>query len=149
MRTKGQRGVVGAGSAAVGLSVVEKVYALVKWYVPVLNRLPRDHKYGLGERLINELYGMLEDLVRAQYRRSKAEVLEQVNARLQVARYQTRLLLEFELIDLRRYAYVARLMDEIGAEVGGWRKQQAARAAAEATATEGGGEGDETAGRTV
>lgn len=127
---KGRRMKGGVG-AAVGVSVVEKAYALVKWYVPVLNRLPRDHKYGLGERLINELYGMLEDLIRAQYRRSKLEALEQVNARLQVARYQTRLLLEFELIDLRRYAYAARLMDEVGAEVGGWRKQQAARAAAE------------------
>lgn len=30
------------------LPIVQKTYDLIKWYVPILNRLPRDHKFGLG-----------------------------------------------------------------------------------------------------
>lgn len=30
------------------LPIVQKTYDLVKWYVPILNRLPRDHKFLLG-----------------------------------------------------------------------------------------------------
>jgi hypothetical protein len=36
------------------------------WYVPLLNRLPRDHRFTLGERIINSLYELLEELVSAQ-----------------------------------------------------------------------------------
>jgi len=27
------------------LPIIQKTYDLIKWYVPILNRLPRDHKY--------------------------------------------------------------------------------------------------------
>ena len=27
------------------LPVIQKTYDLIKWYVPILNRLPRDHKF--------------------------------------------------------------------------------------------------------
>ncbi|MCL1472927.1 four helix bundle protein [Argonema antarcticum A004/B2] len=26
------------------LAIIQKTYDLIKWYVPILNRLPRDHK---------------------------------------------------------------------------------------------------------
>ena len=31
------------------LPIIQATYDLVKWYVAILNRLPRAHKYGLGE----------------------------------------------------------------------------------------------------
>ena len=34
------------------LPVIQKNYDLIKWYVPILNRLPRDHKFLLGGRII-------------------------------------------------------------------------------------------------
>jgi hypothetical protein len=44
------------------LPVIQKTYDLVRWYVPILNRLPRDHKFALGERLTGALYDLLETL---------------------------------------------------------------------------------------
>lgn len=58
------------------LPVIQKTYDLVKWYVPVLNRLPRDHRFTLGERIINGLYDLLEGLILARYSQNKLEILE-------------------------------------------------------------------------
>ena len=45
------------------LSIIQKTYDLVKWYIPILNRLPRSHKFTLGERMITGLYEFLEGLI--------------------------------------------------------------------------------------
>ncbi len=41
---------------ATELPIIQKTYDLIIWYVPHLNRLPRDHKFTLGNRLIEGLY---------------------------------------------------------------------------------------------
>ena len=33
------------------LPIVQKIYDFIKWYIPILNRLTRDHKFGLGDRM--------------------------------------------------------------------------------------------------
>jgi hypothetical protein len=40
------------------LPIIQKTYDLIQWYIPILNRLPRDHKFMLGDRMINELYNL-------------------------------------------------------------------------------------------
>jgi len=107
-----------------GLSIIQNTYDLVKWYVPILNRLPKNHKFMLGERMITGLYDLLEGLIVAQYAKDKLEKLEPLNSKIDILRHQTRLLLDFELIEERRYEYAGKLMNGIGSELGGWIKQQ-------------------------
>lgn len=45
------------------LPIIQQMYDLIMWYVPVLNKLPRDHKHLLGDRIITALYESLEDLL--------------------------------------------------------------------------------------
>jgi hypothetical protein len=106
------------------LPIIQKTYDLIKWYVPILNRLPRDHKFNLGDRIISELYDLLDRLIIAQYTKEKLSILEPLNPRLTIIRYQTRLLLDFSLISNQRYEYVSKLITTIGADLGGWIKQQ-------------------------
>ena len=108
------------------LPIIQKTYDLVKWYVPILNRLPRKHKFILGERIITELYNFLEGLITARYAPQKLELLKQLNGKLDILRYQTRLLFDFELISLKRYEYIQEKLQAIGVELGGWIKQQKA-----------------------
>jgi hypothetical protein len=49
------------------LPIIQKTHDLIQWYVPVLNRLPRDHKFMLGDRIITGLYDLLEGLIQACY----------------------------------------------------------------------------------
>ena len=109
---------------ATELHIIQKTYDLIKWYVPILNRLPRDHKFQLGSRMIGGLYELLEGLIVARYQRDKLLQLQGLNSKLDILRHQTRLLLDFNLLSHRRYQYVGKLMNEIGQDLGGWIKQQ-------------------------
>lgn len=106
------------------LPIIQKTYDLIKWYVPILERLPKNHKFGLGDRIVSGLYDLLEGLILARYAREKLGQLELLNAKIDILRHQTRLLFDFQLFDERRYEYVGQLINEIGNELGGWIKQQ-------------------------
>ena len=76
------------------LTIIQKTYDLIKWYVPVLNRLPRDHKFALGERITSRLYDLLEGLIQVRYAKEKLPQLQSLNTQLEILRHQTRLLEE-------------------------------------------------------
>ncbi|MBD2214691.1 diversity-generating retroelement protein Avd [Nostoc linckia FACHB-104] len=94
------------------------------WYVPIIERLPKIHKFTLGDRIINQLYDLLEGLVKAKYAKDKLPQLESLNTQLDILRYQTRMLLDFEKMSVERYEYAIKIIDEIGTELGGWIKKQ-------------------------
>ena len=73
------------------LPVIQKTYDLIKYYVPILNRLPKNHKFTLGDRIITGLYNLLEGLITAH--RGKVNLLKALNGKLSILRYQTRLLI--------------------------------------------------------
>jgi len=106
------------------LSIIQKTYDLIQWYVPIVNRLPKNHKFTLGDRIINSLYNLLENLIKAKYSEEKIEILKDLNTQLDILRYQTRLLFDFQLFSVKRYQYASQLINDIGMELGGWIKQQ-------------------------
>ena len=111
-------------SAPGELPIIQKTYDLIKWYVPILNRLPRDHKFGLGDRMVAALYELLEGLITARYARNKLDILQPLSSKLDILQYQTRLLRDFQLMEVKRYEYASRLLDELGRQLTGWLGQQ-------------------------
>jgi hypothetical protein len=95
--------------------------------VPILNRLPKEHKFTLGERMVGSLYDLLGGLILARYAPDKRTILTGLNTQLDILRYQSRLLIDFRLIDQDRYARATKLMTDIGKDLGGWTKQQKAK----------------------
>ena len=49
------------------LPIIQATMDLIQWFVPLLNRLPRDHRFALGDRLVAGLYDLLKGLVAARY----------------------------------------------------------------------------------
>jgi hypothetical protein len=109
------------------LPVIQKTYDLIRWYVPILNRLPRDYKFTLGDRIATGLYDLLDGLIQARYSSDKLFLLEPLNSRLDILRHQTRLLFDFKLIATQRYEYAGKLLNGIGTDLGGWIRQQKQR----------------------
>ena len=110
------------------LPIIQKTYDLIKWYIPILNRLPREHRFTLGERIVNNLYDLLEGLIRARYaKKDKLAQLQSLNNQIDILRYQARLLFDFQLISVQRYKYINQQLNDIGIELGGWIKQQQKR----------------------
>ena len=38
------------------LPILEATMELIRWFIPILHCLPRQHRFGLGDRLIANLY---------------------------------------------------------------------------------------------
>ncbi len=103
---------------------VQACHELLAWLIPLLDHFPRSRRFTLGERLESRLLAVLEDLVEAAYsrERDKRPALQRANRQLTVCRHLWRLALELKVINLKRYEYGAKLMEDLGRQVGGWLK---------------------------
>jgi hypothetical protein len=72
------------------LIVITKTYDLILWSCNHTSRLPRKHRFVLGERIERKLYDLLETLLKAKYTRLRQPLLEQANLILEVLRFQVR-----------------------------------------------------------
>jgi len=106
------------------LPIIQATTDLIRWFVPLLNRLPRDHRFALGDRLVGGLYDLLEGLVTARYSSVKLPRLESLAANLDLLQIQTRLLHDFHLIDEKRYEHASRLLEGVGRQLTGWIGQR-------------------------
>jgi len=105
-------------------TAVQKCHDLLLWLIPHLDNFPRNRRFTLGERLEQELLQVLAALVEAAYSRNKQAVLRQANLRLEIARHLWRLAVELTVIPVKRYEHGAKLMHELGQQIGGWLKSQ-------------------------
>ena len=122
-----------AGTARRTGPALEKAYQFVLWLVPTVGKFPRTQKFLLGDRLQTTALDMLEGLIEATYTRDAGVILRRVNLLLEKLRVLGRLAKDLQYLDLRRYEFAARAVDEIGRLVGGWMKAgRAAAAPAEA-----------------
>ena len=106
---------------------VTRTYDLILWAVPQVNKYARDQRFGLGDRTVTHLYDLLELLLEASYARDKDALLLRANLKVDKLRYCFRLAKDLRALDLRRYEHAARLLDDIGRQIGGWRKAKGRR----------------------
>lgn len=108
------------------LLVIDRTYELVRWFLDRLAKFPRSHRYGLGQRIENVLYSILEGLIRAKYCAgpSKIGYLADTNLNLEILRMLCRLSHEMTMLPHSSHEYAVRETNEIGRMVGGWLRQQ-------------------------
>ena len=94
------------------------------WVIPQLDKFPRTRRFTLGERLESGLLEVLELLTEAAYTRSKEAALRRANLRLEVVRHLWRLAHELEATATRQYEHGAKLIDELGRQIGGWLRSR-------------------------
>jgi hypothetical protein len=66
------------------LPIIQKTHDLIQWYVPILNQLPRDHKFLLGDRIISGLYDLLEGFIKVRFSKEKLPQLQSLNTQLDI-----------------------------------------------------------------
>jgi hypothetical protein len=106
---------------------VQACHALLVWVIPQLDKFPRLRRFTLGGRIERAVLEVLELLVEAAFSRSKRVPLQQANLRLEVLRHLWRAAHELEILSTRRYEHGARLMDDLGRQIGGWLRSTAPR----------------------
>lgn len=104
------------------IPIFKKLYELYKLLYSYRANVPKADRYGLWQRAENNCLELLE-LVLAASGSAKAAKLPRLRAasvKLNSLRIFIRLAKETRAIDLRKYAALQALVDEIGRMLGGW-----------------------------
>ena len=112
-------------------AALEAHYSFILWLVPAVERVPRNRKFLLGDRIQAAALDVLERLIEATYTRRRTAHLAGANLGLEKLRFLFRLAHDLRAIDRRRYEFAARSLDETGRRVGAWRKVHLARKSAQ------------------
>ena len=113
------------GHAARGGQALEKAVQYPTWLVPVLEKFPRSQRFLLGDRLQGLALRTVEDLVEATYTRAPVAVLQRANIGLEQQRVLVRVAYNLRHLDVKRYEFAVRKLDDIGRSVGAWLRQLA------------------------
>lgn len=99
---------------------LERMQQFLLWLVPTVEKFPRSQKFTLGDRIQTTALDVLERLIEATYTRARARSLEAANLGVEKLRILCRLAADLRVLDLRRYEFAARSLDEVGRLIGGW-----------------------------
>lgn len=108
---------------------VQSCHDLLAWIIPQLDKFPRVRRFTLGERIESGLLEVLERLIEAAYSRAptKTDALQRANLRLDVVRHLWRVSHALKSLPTKQYAHGASLLEELGRQIGGWRRDAAQR----------------------
>ena len=103
-------------------NAVQDCRELLLWMIPHLDKLPRNRRYTLGDKLENRVLCVLESLVEAAYTKNKLGLLAKANRDLEVCRHLWRLCFDFKGVSVKSYEHGSKLMLDLGRQIGGWTK---------------------------
>ena len=93
---------------------LEKAYQFLRWLIPTLDKFPRSQRFVLGDRIEYTALTEFDGLIEATYSKQVETILRAVNLALEKLRFLIRLSKDLRYLDLKRYEFGAREIDEIG-----------------------------------
>lgn len=105
--------------------IFTRTYDLLLWLLPQATKFPRQHRFGLGERLVRRTLDFQETLIAAGQANGEERsiLLLQADTLLSQVRSLVRLCKDLELLSLGQYEHAARMLTEIGRLLGAWLKK--------------------------
>lgn len=109
------------------IPAVTKLYDIILWLMPQVEKFPRDYKFTIGDRIVNNLLNSLEILIEAVYTRDKQHLLRRLNLQLEKLRYMIRLSKDLKALNIKKYAFISNEINELGKMIGGWIKAESGK----------------------
>jgi hypothetical protein len=100
---------------------------LLTWTAERVVKFPRDHKFTVGDRLLETCLDVMAALTDAAYRRDKREVLAAASRGLVRARILARLSRVLLCLSEAQHLHFVRESDEVGRMLGGWIRSGGSR----------------------
>lgn len=118
--------------------IFAKAYDLLGWLLPATAKVPKQQRFVLARQIEEAAFAFHRAILRAASRRGRG--LAKADLQLATLRIYLRLACDLRFYSLRQYEHAARLVDELGRLVGGWKRKVADPLAA-TTASRGRGAG--------
>jgi len=111
------------GSGMGELTLYQKIYDLILYALPIINRFPRSQRFVLGQQLQNGMIEISAMIVQAQKIKNKLPTLYETDIKLEELRLLVRLAKDLKFMPINKYENHCKKIDEIGRLLGGWIKQ--------------------------
>lgn len=107
------------------LVIFSRTYDLLRWLLPRCKDFPKVQRFVLTKRLQDAVLDFQESIVMANAHRGQARLddLHSADGHLHKVRLYLRIAREEGWFSAGQYAHVSRMVQEIGALLGGWIKQ--------------------------
>jgi hypothetical protein len=102
------------------LVLFQKIYDLILWIYPRINKFPKNQRFVLGQRIENTLLRLIElsiELNSGAY--NDKYVIKKMSLELDKLRILIRLSKDLYFFNKRRYLFVSEKINEIGRLIGG------------------------------
>ena len=100
-----------------------KSYDLLKWLLPSTAKFPKQQRFVLARQIEDAAFGFHQAIVRAGF--GSRAALADADVYLTMLRTYLRLACELRYYSVHQYEHAARLVDEVGRLVGGWKRHLA------------------------
>ncbi len=126
------------------LSIYKETYKLVKLLVVQVSKMPRLHKFTLGERILNTAYSLFSHIQLANmYKEERNEHLKMFIVEFETLKTLIRLAFELRAIEgVNRQVEIFAIAESIGRQVTAWKNSKTKRREAESNASLGQGVSD-------
>lgn len=104
--------------------IFTKTYDFLLWLIPATLKFPKSQRFLLAERLSKmglDFYDLILEAVQQPARQN--EHLEEADRLLTKIRLYLRLSYDLQCLSQPQFEYAARLADELGKLIGGWKRK--------------------------
>ncbi len=102
-----------------------KTYDFLLWLIPLTLKFPKSQRFLLAERLSGMALDFYDLIIAAvQQPQVQAQKLDEADRLLAKIRLYVRLSHDLACLSLGQYEHAARLMDELGRLIGGWKRKE-------------------------
>lgn len=105
------------------LIIFQKVYDLILWLYPTINKFPKTQRFVFGQQIENTVLEILKGIIQANQERNKTPYLKQVSIDLDKLRILVRLAKDLRFISVRQYKLASEKINEIGKLLTGWMRR--------------------------
>lgn len=106
------------------LVIYQKLYDLILYSFPILNRFPRSQKFVLAQQIENSMLDLVKLTIQANNEKERAETLKRADVELEKLKLLIRLAKDLKFFQkLTHYEGHSKRIDEIGRLLGGWQRK--------------------------
>ena len=110
-----------------GLIIYQKVYDLILYALPIINRFPKSQRFVLGQQIENGLIDLSTMIVQANKTKNKIPKLYEIDVELEKIKLFIRLAKDLKFMPIHKYELHCQRLNEIGRLLGGWIKSSQGR----------------------
>lgn len=118
-------------------NVLTRTSDFLCWFLPKIEKFPRNYKFLFGDRIVKIELDLLERLIEAYYSKDKVRNLRLANIEIEKLRQLMAVCVQMRFLSAQQLEFATRELNQIGALIGGWIRQQETRGAAAAAAPAG------------